>query len=295
MAKNLFWYWINERHRIYCKRKEGEEPPWTNDPILQKYRFTNVFRRLDRVSEDLVQHINEHPEATDEDILFNVVLYRTFNLPSTYDRLGGWLPVLWWPKVRPWMLEKLDRMLANGEKIWTGAYMVTYHPKEGAYNKHCYYLQNIDRVARDIRELCAIRTLEEMTEALSTYEGYGRFNAYEFATDLTYTWVFENVPDRMTWANAGPGAKRGLNRYYGRPVNQGVPQSLAVKEMRELLAESREPKKLAAWVPPLEMRDIEHSLCEYDKYMRAFRGEGRPRATYNPYKESTHAYDRTQY
>jgi hypothetical protein len=30
------------------------------------------------------------------------------------------------------------------------------------------------------------------------------------------------------------------------------------------------------------MREIEHSLCEFDKYMRVKRGEGRPRSKYQP-------------
>ena len=37
---------------------------------------------------------------------------------------------------------------------------------------------------------------------------------------------------------------------------------------------------LAYWIDGLEMRDIEHCLCEYDKYERVRLGEGRPRAKY---------------
>ena len=33
---------------------------------------------------------------------------------------------------------------------------------------------------------------------------------------------------------------------------------------------------------PLEMRDIEHCLCEFDKYERVRLGQGRPRAKYKP-------------
>ena len=37
---------------------------------------------------------------------------------------------------------------------------------------------------------------------------------------------------------------------------------------------------LEPYVPALEMRDIEHCLCEFDKYERTRLGEGRPRAKY---------------
>ena len=39
-----FFYYINERHRIYLKREEGHSWPWTDDEILQTYSFCNVFR-----------------------------------------------------------------------------------------------------------------------------------------------------------------------------------------------------------------------------------------------------------
>ena len=40
------------------------------------------------------------------------------------------------------------------------------------------------------------------------------------------------------------------------------------------------PEYLQGHMLPLEMRDIEHCLCEFDKYERTRLGEGRPRAKY---------------
>jgi hypothetical protein len=37
------------------------------------------------------------------------------------------------------------------------------------------------------------------------------------------------------------------------------------------------PNHLPTGFPALEMRDIEHSLCEVDKYLRTRNDEGRPR------------------
>ena len=37
---------------------------------------------------------------------------------------------------------------------------------------------------------------------------------------------------------------------------------------------------LQGHMEPIEMRDIEHCLCEFDKYERTRLGEGRPRAKY---------------
>ena len=53
MALNAqpLWDWITERHRIYLKKAAGEAPPWTRDGIMQTYRFCNVFRELDIVTQ----------------------------------------------------------------------------------------------------------------------------------------------------------------------------------------------------------------------------------------------------
>ena len=45
-----FFNYINERHQIYLRRKNGLHPPWTEDKILKTYGFCNVFRELDTVT-----------------------------------------------------------------------------------------------------------------------------------------------------------------------------------------------------------------------------------------------------
>jgi len=94
--------------------------------------------------------------------------------------------------------------------------------------------------------------------------------------------------DVYTWANPGPGARRGLNRIFrGGPKNgpDKNKNEQFVAEMRHLLelANSGEQEPhVGQHVPlPLEMREIEHSLCEFDKYMRVLKDEGRPRSRYH--------------
>ena len=87
----------------------------------------------------------------------------------------------------------------------------------------------------------------------------------------------------MTWANPGPGAKRGLNRIHGRPVDKHLKNDINISEMQVLLELSQE--WLYPQVPSLEMRDIEHTLCEFDKYERVRKGEGKPRSIYKRREE----------
>jgi hypothetical protein len=103
----------------------------------------------------------------------------------------------------------------------------------------------------------------------------GPFMAYEVVTDLRHTAILENAPDIHTWANAGPGARRGLNRVFGKDYGRDD-----VVGMRELLKLSRYmwPSQIEGVMQPRwEMREVEHSLCEFDKYERARLGQGRPK------------------
>ena len=47
-------YWVTERESIRIQRLQGKAPPWTDDPILRQYRFCNVRRMDDAVSQWLL-------------------------------------------------------------------------------------------------------------------------------------------------------------------------------------------------------------------------------------------------
>lgn len=121
------------------------------------------------------------------------------------------------------------------------------------------------------------------------------FMAYEIACDLRYTAVLEHAPDWNTWANVGPGAVRGLNRIHGRPVGKNVRQDQALDEMGDLLGVAQTDghywplfeQSLDARLPPdrflqeLDLRAIEHTLCESDKYQRVKEGAGQTRGKFS--------------
>lgn len=137
--------------------------------------------------------------------------------------------------------------------------------------------------ARNNHESCR-PTLESVWEWLRMFPFLGDFMAYEIVTDLRHTRLLSTAPDIYTWANPGPGAMRGLNRLHGRPLNHTQPKHVFVCEMRELLRQVNEefphvwPHRIGFDV---EMRDIEHTLCEFDKYERVRLGEGKMKQRYN--------------
>lgn len=277
MNDKRFWYWINERQRIFLKKEAGESRPWTRDKILDTYKFVNVFREQDRVTRDLRDRLKTRDSMTD--VFWKTVVFRLFNWPPTYDALhrSGF--------VRCWNEREAkhvtDAMLKRREQVFTGAYIVTN--SGSSRRKNHLVCEALSKLYRDRKSLVRLmrdgRSLRRATEMLRAYPMIGWFVGYEIVTDLRHTAILRDAEDIMTWANPGPGARRGCNRIFrGQKKTSRVGVDY-VEEMRTLLGKSQ-TGVLETHVPALEMRDIEHSLCEFDKYERVRLGEGRPRSKY---------------
>ena len=76
---NAYWRFAAERQAIFLRRMENLVGPWTQDPILQRYKFTNVYRVLDRVSQYLIRTVIGGAHRADEDVLFRILLFKLFN------------------------------------------------------------------------------------------------------------------------------------------------------------------------------------------------------------------------
>lgn len=288
---SLFWYWLTERHRIYERRQAGQPKPWTEDVILRDYKFTNVFRQLDRGTVWLTDNFitpNHGRETGQCDLgllVFNIGWYRLFNWTGTGELLG------WQTKWRTASVKaKLKKAQARGEQVFTGAHIVWGEkglPKIDGVLLSCGNLWRMrDVVARHARHS---RSLEAVFKVLIQIRGIGPFIGYEIVTDLRHTSVLQDAHDIDKWANVGPGAMRGLRR-----LDRKAKPGDALARMRKLLAlaNDRWPHpgvadgamptfRLPQDMPLLELRDIEHSLCEFDKYCRVKFGEGRPRSKYH--------------
>ena len=80
---------IFERYRVMKRKNSGQPMPWTTDPILRDYRFTNVFREDDRESKYLIENISKHPTMSLENKVYNTILFRSYNKWETLKRIGA--------------------------------------------------------------------------------------------------------------------------------------------------------------------------------------------------------------
>ena len=272
-----YFHTANMRHSIYHNRRLQLDQPWTADPIFQRYRFCNVYREYDKVTVWLRENWRE-PYADHPNLAFAMALARLINWPPTLIDIG--FPDRWHPKRAH---EKMKARKEAGLKVYTGAYLLGAIPKgddKARYLIH-YVLTPLKKVLDEGRASDGAEfpdNLERAWEYFRSFRGIGNFLAYEIVSDLRHTRYLSSAPDIMTWANAGPGALRGLTRLWGfQPKTRQAdgyifPEKRAVTAMRLLLMLSRE--RLPDWMPPWEMREVEHHLCETDKYLRIKEGQG---------------------
>lgn len=274
-------YWIKERESIRLKREAGAPKPWTKDRILQDNKFCNVRREDDRVTRWIKQYIRK-PFRSDPNLWFMLAIARQINWPDTLQDLIVYKA---WPtnprfEMR-FVANVLSRRAARGEKVFTGAYLLGGGNNSGKpkIDYICYdVLGDLwrDRHIMD-ENLANNPSLEGTHQGLSEYFGWGPFLAYQVVVDMRFTRLLQNAPDVATYAAAGPGTRRGLNRLYGRDPRAALGQQQALDEMLELY-----PKICDALTPRIDLSDLPNILCETDKMLRVRRGEGKMRSRFKP-------------
>lgn len=291
-----FFGWINERHNIYVNRfDKGMRKPWTQDHILRTYKFTNVFRQLDKGTIALNKMLGKWHRSTAQfkdmemedaiDILFNVVWYRLFNRYEHAEDIG-FQHSGDHEKIRQLLIHKRD----SGQKVFTNAHMVC-SPKVAQIHGKLYaaLIGPIGIHEGNGQKLVSYMyhnpSMQKVTKKLCEIPMVGSFVGYEIACDLRFTPLMKDATDLFTWANLGPGAKRGLIRLGMEP---GYPAMVELYNIAvnggavspEVFKHIPNPDNDNVW-PPFELREIEHSLCEFDKYIRAREAEGRTRMRYD--------------
>lgn len=260
---------IKEREFIRRKKEAGKKHPWTEDKILNTYRFCNIHREDDRVTREL----GELAPVGHEDLWFWWVVARLFNLPSTMRKIGE--------HVLPFNPLKMRAMLGKlrtDSNIFNAAYIVSTNGI--AMDKVEYVITRVlvplwkdrKRMRPDSHD-----TLETYHLRLMTYDGLGSFLAAQVVADMKYVFPLDKATDWWTFAASGPGSRRGLNRVMGVDPDAGWKRG-AWEEALVGLARVVE-KPLARVNIKLHNQDLQNCLCEFDKYRRAVEG-GRPKQLY---------------
>ena len=283
--------WAAEREAIRLRRLRGEDPPWTTDKILAHYRFCNVQRKYDRVSQWLINNVlARRAEFGEFSFLQFTALCRWVNWPPTLIALreAGLWPAKQLDLVR--MGDIIDGQ-ARYAKTWTGAYLVPapqeFHGKigKGQFIAAKVVGEGMEEHRAAILRAIRSNSVEVTWSALSEVYFFGSFIAGQVVADWTYTPLLDRATDLYTWAPQGPGSVRGYRRMLGLEANGPAPDMATwcdrLCDWRAYLVDDL-GRRFGSDYSGLTLHDVQNVLCELDKFMRVKSGEGRPRSKYRP-------------
>lgn len=270
---DTYWRFAAERQRIFFSRLSGVPAPWTMDPILGSFRFTNAYRASDRVSQYLIRKViyRDDLPSTPEELFFRVILFKLFNKIETWETLEHNLgPILW----ETYSYERYEKVLEfakqQGDSIYSGAYIMPSGSSSfGSERKHRNHLRLIEMMMAEgvPLRIAASRRMQQSFELLRSYPTLGDFLAFQFVTDLNYS-TLTDFPE-SEFVVAGPGAKDGLRKCFADPG--GLTEAELIRFVHDIQAEEFERLGLKfqdLWGRPLQLIDCQNVFCEVDKYSR---------------------------
>jgi len=323
----LFFQTMYERQKIWYKRNIlKREAPWTDDKFLRDYKFTNVYRELDRNSQFQINHIIK-VEKNRTELIWKMMFFRFFNQPEFFtfieeftkeaDEDGaedfsfvGMIPR--YNKFRPLELKALmEAYRAIGGNPFTNAYLTNSQACPEKTRDECFAFKVIPMLHKLVPKIS--RTLEEagdpdeIIKLLLTLPSVSNFMAHEFYQDFTYVPRYTGVElmdfDQDDYTNVGPGCEAGIRLIFpNRKTNKE--KLAAIYYLRDIaptyLAKFGDFKylgynqKAQVYICPdilnekVTLHQIEMWLCEFQKYWKMQVGIGKQRSKFTPKKAEKH-------
>jgi hypothetical protein len=297
-AGMTFLDFVVERHKVWEKRQHDKCQPWTDDPILNSRKFTNVFRWLDPGSQFVITDLLE-PGLPPEEFLFRCFLYRHTGRIEVWQFLevmmGGYPLIQDLEDVREiFKIYKGETKVgARGNEygkqagrpgrekktfqrpLFTSAYLVFPQSSTPGTDKMDSI---IDLTKRLFVEQCIYKeflvSLEQRRRfaALRNNKGVADFMSMQVLTDFGYSTEFRE----NDFVVLGPGARKGatalLGPYTGKldDVLEWAWKTLVSHPEQPMVGDRR-----------LSLMDVQNCLCEFSKYVR-FASKPSPEKLYTP-------------
>lgn len=269
-----YFYFMQERMNIFWRKCEGKSL-LTKDPILREYKFTNVYRALDRVSQYLIYNViyKDLEKYSPEDMLLRILVFKIFNKIETWEYLKQAYGDI---TISNFDVKRISYLLSIRQQrfpIFNNAYMMT-----GSCRKYDFLNSKHEKWLTMVREeflgdgivykILNVKNLEEVYDLLRGCSFLGGFLAYQYAIDFNYS-PYINFSEN-DFVVAGIGAKRGIDKCF---ISHGNAYEDAIRYTQQHLCELREKygynnfKTLKGHNPSL--LDLQNCFCETDKYLRA--------------------------
>ena len=224
--KELFFKLMHERMMIWKRRfLDKKERPWTNNEILRDYKFTNVYRDLDRNSQWQIKNIIMDDSLSLKNLIWKMMVFRFFNNPETFtfnpnkkdvsiqaDLFGApvksglkqagnlkeLISATKWrngiPDYDEYDEDEFSRFIAGvrstGRNPYTTAYLINSQATPGQPRDYCYtrvVVPTLHRLIPDIiKRVQEAEKPEDIINYLIQMPSTALFIAHEFYQDFTY-------------------------------------------------------------------------------------------------------------
>jgi hypothetical protein len=295
---DTYWRFAAIRQEIYDARRNGSPGPWTDDPILRRYRFTNCYRAADRVSQFLIQQVAYLGPQDRRNVVFRTLMFKLFNKVATWQMLHRAFGEITYESFD---LDAYDAVLgaafSDGKRLYSAAYVIP-PPALGAARKHTNHLRLVQMMMEDgiDSRLAAAPSMAEAFDILRGYPAIGDFLAYQFLIDINYSTALNFSENEFVVA--GPGARDGIRKCFG-PAADGIEADI-IRYMAD--SQAKHFARLGLTFGglrgrPLQLIDCQNLFCEVDKYARVahpeikgISGRERIKQRYSPVHEDVTAW-----
>lgn len=291
-----YFYFISERQNIFWNRLEKGlfQYSYTKDPILHKYKFTNVYRLLDRTTQYMLSEVimvGKKHKYSRRDMFWRIMIFKHFNKPATWQYLIKKFGDITAETPLLDIISAIDEF-SKINKPYSDVYILTSRifvtnlelRKTLGFTKNDnphwwgYYLSSyeifIKKQELDVHILKS-DTTESIFKSLKEITGIGDFLAYQYTQDLLYAnlFKFDCAKAHNDFCITGLGTKRGIERCFHintKTINTEYIKILQYIQInfKELMGEyAQQFKPLSSnWYP--KMPDLCNCFCEIDKYLR---------------------------
>lgn len=273
-----YWKFAALRQDVFFNRFHGRPAPWSDDPVLTDYKFTNAYRAADRVSQYLINKViyNEAYSSEPREVLFRILLFKLFNKIQTWELLSDEFGPLTY---EDYSFKHYDRILSEAmdakETIYSAAYIM---PSGGSFfglkRKHSNHLKLIEKMLDEQvhEKLMSASKMQQAYETIKSYPGLGDFLAYQLTVDVNYSTLTSF--SESSFVVPGPGAKGGISKCFldtGGLNNVELIKMMTDRQELEFKRLELDFKDL--WGRPLQLIDCQNLFCEVDKYARVVHPE----------------------
>lgn len=265
----LFFYTMYERQQIWYRRFVLNLPKeeWTTNEFYSKYRFTNVYRELDRTSQYLIKNIilnkecwhkYNNDEKNNVNLVWKILFYRMINNPRIYtsidviDDFDNYDPDKFYNYLKENVINK-DISFGHGAFLQcTKKSIIDENGNTINYENSCEYfakrlLCKLHEHTKDIYQFMK----DSFSSNKSAYdfikfiannlESVGKFMAHELFQDLCYIKQYIDLDlmkyDANSATNAGPGSTGGTKYIYSN-VHEKADVLKIIEYLRDISDES---------------------------------------------------------